>query len=232
MRLKLFLGFSLLASSVLGCASPGQPFNQRGVAYFNQGRFDAAMREFHQAAARDPLNADAYYNIASIHHSDGRLGEADWNYSHCLALDPEHAKCNHARVVLLLEQGKRDEAYASIQRWRQLAPASPEPIVELAWLEKQLGRNEDSFNLLQNALEIEPRHPRALTELASHYEASNQTDRALALYQRALSYDPTQPELVAKVADLRGPSRDQNSSAIGTAPNSQHGTRDFRYGYR
>jgi protein O-GlcNAc transferase len=195
------------------------------------------MREFEQAAARDPLNADSYFNMGSVHHREGRLADADWSYSHCLALAPNHAKCNHARAVLMLEQGKRDEAFATVQRWRQLDPASPDPIVELAWLEKQTGRTEEARTLLQNALALQPRHPRALAELASLYEASNQNDRALALYQRALSYDPTQPDLTAKVADLRG-ATDGRTNPYSPPPlgidtrSSPRTSRDLRYDFR
>jgi Tfp pilus assembly protein PilF len=227
-----------LLTLTAGCVSPAQSYNQRGVALFNSGQVDVALVEFQQAATEDPLNADAFYNLGSSYHRLGRAEDADWNYTHCLALDPEHSKCQHARVVLLLERDRVEDAYASVRQWMTDCPGNPDPIVELAWLEKQAGRTEQARSLLQNAIAIQPRHPRALTELASLYEGANQPDRALALYQRALAYDPTQPQLTTKVADLRGSvtarlaERAPSQSVIATNPAAPQMGRDLRYNFR
>ena len=178
---------------IAGCASPAQPLNQRGVSFFNSGQYEGAREEFLKAANRDPLNADAFYNLGSTHHRLGQRTDAEWQYVHCLALDPNHSKCNHALAVLMLEQNRTEEASAQVQRWMTNAPGKPDPIVEMAWLEKQAGRNDQAYRYLQQAIAIDPRHPRALTELASLYEGSNQPDRALVLYQRALAANPDQP---------------------------------------
>ena len=222
---------------IAGCASPAQPLNQRGVSLFSSGQYEGAREEFLKAANRDPLNADAFYNLGSTHHRLGQRTDAEWQYVHCLALDPNHSKCNHALAVLMLEQNRTEEAQAQVQRWMANAPGNPDPIVEMAWLEKQAGRTDQAYRLLQQAIAIEPHHPRALTELASLYEGSNQPDRALVLYQRALASNPDQPELARRVADLRAAPNGQPSagpqspSIIARNPATQT-SRDLRYDYR
>jgi tetratricopeptide (TPR) repeat protein len=223
-----------------GCASPAKQFNQKGVTAFNQGQYGVAREEFLQAANRDPLDADAFYNLGSTYHRLGQRTDAEWQYTHCLALDPKHSKCHHALAVLLLEQNRPDEAHALVRRWIGNAPGSPDPLVELAWLEKQSGRSEEAYRDLQQAIALDPRHTRALAELASLYENSNQNDRALVLYQRALTANPDHPELARKVAELRGsstvtPSRSSQQPSViakNPAPGPTQSARDLRYEYR
>src|SRR5262245_49698964 len=99
------VGFVVLyCGTMAGCVSPADPYNTRGVALFNTGQIEGARAEFLQATAVDPVNADAFYNLASTHHRTGNPSEAERNYTHCLALDPNHSKAHHALTVLLLEQ--------------------------------------------------------------------------------------------------------------------------------
>lgn len=229
--------FALLVVTA-GCASPAKQFNQKGVTAFNQGQYGIAREEFLQAANRDPMDADAFYNLGSTYHRLCQRSDAEWQYTHCIALDPKHAKCHHALAVLMLEQNRADDAHALVRRWIGNAPGSPDPLVELAWLEKQAGRTDEAYRDLQQAIALDPRHTRALAELASLYEGSNQNDRALVLYQRALVANPAHPELAKKVADLRGSSTiaptppAQSPSVIARNPAATQSARDLRYDYR
>src|SRR5262245_22482138 len=86
----------------LGCVIAREPYNTRGVALFNSGQIEDARAEFREATAADPVNPDASYNLASTYHWMGNGSEAERNYFHCLALDPDHSKAHHALTVLLL----------------------------------------------------------------------------------------------------------------------------------
>ncbi len=192
-----------LLLGVAGCVSPARTYNQRGIALFNMGRYQEALRQFQMAAQMDLTNPDIYYNLGRAYHELGQTVDAEINYEHCLALAANHSKCQHAKVVLLLEQGRTNEAYASVQRWLAADPASPEPLVELAWLERQHDRTEQARQQLRYALALDPQHPRALAELGAIYEAEGRPQRALIVYQRALAASPGQTQLAAKIAQLR-----------------------------
>jgi len=186
-----------------GCVTPAHMYNQRGVALFNMGRYREALHQFQMAAQMDLTSPDIYYNLGRAYHELGDAVNAEINYDHCLALDPNHSKCRHAQVVLLLEQGRSEEAYASVQRWLAADPANPEPLVELAWLQRQFGRTEQARQQLRYALALDPQHPRALAELGAIYEAEGRPQRALVVYQRALAASPNQTQLATKIAQLR-----------------------------
>ncbi len=238
------MGFSRLRACALagllatGCMTPTQPYNQRGVALFKAGQVDAARAEFLQATYADPSDADSFYNLGSVCHRCGRSGEAECDYNQCLALAPNHSKCRHALVVLLLEQNRPADARAAAENWMNASPGQPDPIIELAWLQKQSGHPDEARGLLQQAIAIDPRHPRALAELASLYENAQEPDRALVLYQRALGADPQQPELARRIADLRASALtrpgDGGASDTRLADGDSHArpTHDLRYEFR
>jgi tetratricopeptide (TPR) repeat protein len=205
------------------------------VALFNAGQYESARAEFGQAATADAVNPDAFYNLGSTYHKLGDAAQAEANYVHCLAFDPNHSQAQHAYTVLLLELGRTNDAYAAVDRWMAQSPGNPDAMVELAWLEKQAGKTQQANDILQQVIAINPRHPRALTELASLYESSHQSDRALALYQRALAANPNHPELSAKVTDLRASVNGkafERTMAQNTETDSQRAGRDLRYQLR
>ena len=219
-----------------GCVSSAQAPNTRGVTLFNSGEYESARAEFLDAAAADPVNADAFYNLGSAYHRLDNTIEAERNYTHCLALDPNHAKAHHARVVLLLEEGRANEAYNQVNRWMAQYSGYPDPMVELAWLDRQAGKTEQARQQLHQVIAMNPRHSRALTELASLYESSEENERALALYQRALAANPNHPDLSNKVADLRAnttPGVDRTLAQNPYAPSEPaRAGRDMRYQLR
>jgi Flp pilus assembly protein TadD len=231
-RCFVVVSFCALAG---GCTSPAQAPNTRGVAHFNTGQYESARAEFLDATAADPVNADAFYNLGSAHHRLDNPVEAERNYLHCLALDPNHTKAHHAHIVLLLEEGRSREAYDQVHRWMNQNPGHPDPMVELAWLDRQAGKTDAAREQLHQVIAINPRHSRALTELASMYESEKDSERALALYQRALAANPNHPDLSTKVADLRAvtPGVDRATAQNPYSPSeSTRGGRDMRYQLR
>jgi tetratricopeptide (TPR) repeat protein len=226
----------LALGALAGCISPADSFNTRGVSLFNSGQVESAHSEFLQAASADPVNADAFYNLASTYHRLGNGAEAERNYMHCLALAPDHTKAHHAYTVMLLEQKRSNEAFDLTQRWIDQSPGNPDPMVEMAWLEKQAGHSDKAQELLHQVIAANPKHPRALTELASIYESNNDSGRALALYQRALAADPNHAGLTTRIADLRGSvegsESNRNAANPYSPPDSSRASRDMRFQMR
>ena len=96
-------------------AADGQ--NQQGVRLFQQGQFQPAMQKFQQALATDPMNADAYYNLAASMHNIGSakkdqtmLVEAEKLYNQCLDLNENHVDSHRGLAVLLKETDRPDRA--------------------------------------------------------------------------------------------------------------------------
>jgi Tfp pilus assembly protein PilF len=194
-----------------GCGSvASRGLNAEGVRLFAQTRYDEAIQQFQQAVYENPTDADGYYNLAATYHRLGKvnqrsadLKQAEHYYHMCLDQAPDHRECYRGLAVLLIEQGKADEAFQLVQGWADRNPASPEPKIELARLHEEFGDKTAAQGLLVNALTIEPDNSRALAALGRLREGAGDQAQALADYRRSLQGDKFQEGVQQRVAALQ-----------------------------
>lgn len=197
---------------VSGCGSfAAQGMNAEGVQLFSEARYDAAIQEFHKAINNDPRNADGYYNLAATYHRMGTqtgnkqyLQQAEQYYRMCQDHDPDHCQCYRGLAVLLVQQGRSEEAFHLIATWADRQPTLAEPKIELARLYQEFGNLEAAKSHLNEAVRVDPHNARALAALGSLHERLGEQTAALQDYQQSLARDPAQPELAARVAMLQG----------------------------
>ncbi len=206
------LVLSLALAVCTGCGGISHNDNAEGVRLYQQGNYLGAVNHFQQALARQPGDADCFYNLGATYHQQAKLfgqpadrATAEQYYHLCLARSPGHEACQRALAVLLVEEGREPEALAGLERWARLQPGNPDPRIEMARLWEERGDLREAENQLVDALAVAPNNPRALVALAHIRERTGDTAQALANYQRALITDPSQPVVEARVAALSGP---------------------------
>lgn len=198
-----------LVSLLCGCSLLAHGQNADGVRLVRQGYHQAAVERFRQAIASDPQNPDGYYNLAATYHRMARVTgnneyweQAESYYNQCKDRDPNHQDCYRGLAVLLVQRGRKDEAFRLLEAWSQRYPSSPAPRIELARLSEELGDRETAREYLYEALSVDPYNARALAALGRLHEQDGNTAQALADYQRSLAQDRFQPELASRVAAL------------------------------
>ncbi len=204
------VGCSLLWTS--GCGSlAAQGMNAEGVRLYSEARYDDAIQEFHKALNNDPRNADGYYNLAATYHRMGTqtgnkqyLQQAETYYRMCQDHDQDHCQCYRGLAVLLVQQGRSEEAFHLIATWADRQPTLAEPKVELGRLYQEFGDLEAAKSRLNEAVRVDPHNARALAALGSLHERLGEQAAALQDYRQSLARDPAQPELAAHVATLPG----------------------------
>lgn len=201
----------LLLAAVVGCRPLAFSQNNTGVQQFQQGNYQAALQSFHQTVARDPGNADAYYNLASTYHRLGKvtnrrgdLDQAEQYYHQCLDRNPNHADCHRGLAVLLVDEQRNEEAFRLLEGWASRNPTASPPRVELARLSQEFGDPNRAKEYLLQAVSANPYDARALAALGKLHEDLGDPAQALADYQRSLWHDSAQPAVAARVAALRG----------------------------
>ena len=192
-----------------GCGGLSRNDNAAGVQLYQQGNYLGAVNHFQQALAKQPGNADCFYNLGATYHQQAKLfgrpadlQTAEQYYHLCLARNPNHEACQRGLAVLLVEENRRDEALAQLQQWGARQPGNPNPQIEIARLCEEHGDLREAENHLVDALAIDPHNPRALVALGQLREASGRSSQALANYNRALAVDPGQPVVAARAATL------------------------------
>lgn len=207
-----------------GCGSvASRGLNAEGVRLFQQSRYDEALHQFQRAVFLNPTDADGYYNLAATYHRLGVLNQrpsdlkqAEHYYHMCLDQNPDHRECYRGLAVLLIEQGKGDEAFRLLKGWADRRPDLADPKIELARLYEEFGDRESAKDYLVSALAVEPANARALAALGRLRELSGDTLQALADYQRSLDVDRFQEGVQQRVAALRS----QMPSNLPAAPGS------------
>lgn len=204
-----------------GFASRGM--NAEGVRMFDQARYQEAARQFQQSIFSDPSNPDGYYNLAATYHRLGSTGnrpadltQAERYYNQCLDRAPDHSECHRGLAVLLMQQGRRAEAFRLMEGWADHSPGLADPKIELARLLEETGEKEPAKQHLIDALKADQRNPRALAALGRIREQTGETHEAALAYQRSLSADHFQPGVRARLATLRSTLGPQ--AADGQAP--------------
>ena len=208
-----------------GCSSfSARGLNSEGVRLFEQTRYQEAIQNFQKAIENNPNDADAYYNLAATYHRLGTvnrrssdLSQAETYYNLCLNRDPSHRECHRGLAVLLVEQGRGEEAFRLLQAWFDRRPDSPDPKIELARLSEESGNREAAKRYLADALQVQADDPRALAALGRLREQAGDHLIALHNYQQSLQADRFQPEVAARVATLQSVANPQ-PAAVPTEP--------------
>jgi len=195
----------------LGCGGVGHNDSSKGVQLYQQGNYLGAVNHFQDALARQPGNPDCFYNLGATYHQQAKVFNnpsdrqvAEQYYHLCLARNPDHVACQRALAVLLVEDGRGQQAVTNLQQWAAARPTNPQPHIELARLAQEHGDSREAENQLIDALAIDPNNPRALVALGQLREAAGDPSQALTNYSRALALDPRQPAVAARVATLSG----------------------------
>ena len=204
---RLCLVLACLAAC--GCGGIGRNDNAAGVQLYQQGNYLGAVDHFQQALAKQPGNADCFYNLGATYHQQSKLfgrpadlQTAEQYYHLCLARNPNHEACQRGLAVLLVEEDRRDEAMAQLQQWAQRQPGNPNPQIEMARLCQEHGDVREAENHLIDSLAIAPDNPRALVALGQIRESEGDASQALSNYSRALAIDPRQPTVATRAATL------------------------------
>jgi tetratricopeptide (TPR) repeat protein len=210
LRVAMILtGLSLPA--VCGCTNfVANHSNADGVTLFQRGQYQEALVQFQAATYADPANADGYYNLGATYHRLGRLRSqndylvrAETCYRQCLERDSNHRDCHRGLAVLLIEENRPNEAFASVQTWATQSPSLAEPRMELARLYEEFGNKEAAANTLAEAVRLNPDDPRHWAAMGKVREEMGNRSQALTDYQHSLGINPNQPDVTARVAVLQ-----------------------------
>jgi uncharacterized protein YprB with RNaseH-like and TPR domain len=113
---------------------------------------------------RDPadLSAAEALGLARWHQTAGRTGEAESAWQAALSADERSIKLEALRRLAgyLKQRGRRSEAVSGWRTWHELAPADPEPCIELAkYYEWETGDLEQAVAWSEAALACLDRWP-------------------------------------------------------------------------
>ena len=152
--------------------------NNIGVAYMNQQLFAKALKNFEEAATKDPALAVATVNRGVALLNLQRLDEAKALLEKATKTNPKDA---HAWYNLGLYYKNSSDATAAIDAFRRVTEIDPSDTDTWYFLGStyaQLKQFPEAIAAFEHALKLDPHHASAQFGLARAYQQSGQADPA------------------------------------------------------
>ncbi len=191
---------------------------QYAIALASTAPADQALPALERCLERDPEDAEILKAIVGIRiQIDAPFNDTDSYLNRWIAVSPQDVEAHRARIVVMMQYKRFDEAIASAERVVGLVPAEREVRTLLASLYLKLGRWDDAVReyrlLLESGAQPEVRIRLAQAELErGHREA------AMAAIEQALQHNPQSAEALF----LRGMAEFQGGDYSAALATFQH----------
>jgi TolB-like protein/Flp pilus assembly protein TadD len=157
----------------------------------------AAMR----ALEIDDRLAEAHASLGwARFHYDWDPSAAEREYKKAIELNPNYETAHHWYALYLAEIGRQEEAYAEIERARQLDPLSLIINANMGWLFYFARSYDQAAQQLRETLKMDPNFAQAHYYLGRTYEQKGMFAEAIAELQQAVSLSGGKPVMLAGLA--------------------------------
>ena len=161
-----------------------------GVKALDDKRYDAAVENFTKAAAADPKDFTAFFNLALAYSLEGKDAEAVPGYKKALELKPDLYQANLNLGISLLRLKQAAEAVPYLTSAVSEKPKEYRPNYYLGAALLGSGDFAKAQQAYSTALEIDPKSPDSELGLARALEKQNQLSEAAPHFQKAAALNP------------------------------------------
>ena len=187
-----------------------------GKAQHLDGDTDAAQVSYEKALAIDARHGDAYNNIATILHQEGKrlrsqgdgvraerkLEEAISFYGQAIERYPTYEEIYQNLADAYAELGRLDLAVANYEKALSIDPRNGGIWNNYGQTLSVAGRGKEAESAFREAARLLPRQAEPLNNLANFFHARGQLEEAVAHYRRALELEPGErTEVLHNLAD-------------------------------
>lgn len=137
-------------------------YNNRGIAWCNEGNYDQAMADFNKALELNPRSAEIFSNRGIIWFYMGKYDLAIDDYDKALGIDPHCAKAYTNRGAAWFCKGNHDLAISDYNKALEIDPDCIETKRQLAWISGATSgstdkRNSDAPKKKQDKTRLKPK---------------------------------------------------------------------------
>lgn len=169
--------------------------------YHAAGRLVEAEKLYRAILAFDPAHADSLHGMGVIAFAVGRHDFAESFLRQALEQRTEPTFHNNLALVLLA-QGRHDEARAEVSLALALRPTYPEAYNAIGNIEQKRGHKPEAIAAYRRALALRPAYADASANLARVLLDSDRLDEAQAACADALALNPQCPEALNTLGNI------------------------------
>ncbi|HEY0946945.1 MAG TPA: tetratricopeptide repeat protein [Opitutaceae bacterium] len=168
------------------------------------GDYPRAIALLEATIAREPVNVDALFHLATVLGWSGRYTESIALFERALALEPRNDDLRLGYARVLAWSGRPDDATRVLQTVLAGQPQHVEAAVTLGRVQTWRRDFVAAETTYRAVLARNPNQPDALIGLGDLRRAQERYPEARAYYRQAGQIAPQAPELQGKLASLRG----------------------------
>lgn len=182
--------FSTLSNQSAQMDAVAQSAISSGIGYYQNGKYDAAVREFKRAISLSPqsdnaLNAYDYLAMAFI--KLGKNKEAVKSYQSALRLAPNRDDFHNKLGNLLLEDGDVDQAIKSFRAALQVESRSTAYLYSLGQAYLAKGSMDNAKDQFEKIIRLAPREYGGFYGLGQAYYKNGEYEKAVEQFNQALT---------------------------------------------
>ncbi len=190
-------------------------FQMLGTIYYDQGKFNKAIRTFQRALEIDPSYTDASVGLSIILNDIGRYDEGKKVFQDAKKLidlragraDPyidEKIAGKHEELADLYFQYKKyNEALEQLLKAQKLSSRKPEITMRISEIYVQQGQVDKAVRDLKNIISEFPQFYQARLKLGIILYNANRRSEALEQWENVLIRDPQNPEARKYIKQLK-----------------------------
>lgn len=189
-------------------APSSQAYNDLGVLYYNQKKYEQALVQFNQALSQKSLYMNAYVNRGLLYTKLKQFKKAAADYRTAIEKVPYHFQAYLNLGVVLIKSKQYTDAVNALKKASSFAGGSrkAKALYNLSIAYRRIGKEKyaDARKSLLAAIRIRPDYIEARFALAS-LEENTPAGRAKALeqYQKVLDLNPQYPPVYFRIAQLK-----------------------------
>jgi len=151
------------------------------------GRYEEAVQELHQVLAIDPVNADAYRELAIAYRNMGKPDEAETAFKKAIEFQPNSWAGYNSLGVFYFQRTQYAEAEAQFRKAIDLTPDNARAYRNLGATYHSQHRYEEAAAMFEKSAALQPSDNIALTNLGATYFFLGQYARSARTVERALA---------------------------------------------
>lgn len=177
----------LAKNEIIPCDKP----LEMGTIYFEQGKYDKALRAFEKSFAVNPNNEAAILQLAMIYRFLGKYEKSEAMFTRAIAINPNNDFAYVDLGKLYRNWNKYKDAEDMFRKALEINPKSEAAYsYGLGYLYINQKKYAEAEKMFQKALLINPRSEMAYMGLGDVYRETGEYARAENLFQKALEINP------------------------------------------
>lgn len=206
----LALSLSLHVATLCTAAHAQQPDDPQaasttaGIALYQQGHLDEAIKVLKLVVAKHKEDVDAWYYLGLSHYKSGMIGYSRSYFERALELKPDSADANAKLSNALIVGNDPMRAKWAARRAIELGDLSVEPYYALAEASFRSGDYNAALEEADRALRVDPRFVPALLTRSMAYFNLKRNAEAAADLEQLLALNPDDPDASVWRAQIEG----------------------------